>query len=89
MSIKHVLKEYVKMGMQNLYLPSIYNAAAKAPVDPRKVIFADAHSHKTPYSMRRLEQACRAAGFAVETHYSDYQKDGAKATARAMKDFMR
>ena len=89
MSIKHIAKEYVKMGVQNVYLPVLYKSAAKAPVDKNRVIFADAHSHSTPYSMKRLEQACREAGFLVETHYSDYQKDGATATVKSMQDFMR
>ncbi len=88
MSVKHILKEYIKMFVQERYLPSVYEKAAKAPVDKKKVIFADAHNHKTPYSMRRLEQACRDAGFNVETHYSDYQKDGFATSYRAMKVFM-
>lgn len=89
MSVRHILKQYIKMGVQNLYLPLIYKSASGAPVDKNKVIFADAHSHSTPYSMRRMEQACRDAGFNVETHYSDYQKDGFSATVTAMKSFMR
>ena len=89
MSVKHIAKEYIKMFVQDAYLPSIYKKAALSPVDEKKVIFADAHNHSTPYSMRRMEDACRAAGFRVETFYSDYQKDGFTATQRAMQDFMK
>ncbi|MCR5098238.1 MAG: CDP-glycerol glycerophosphotransferase family protein [Lachnospiraceae bacterium] len=88
MSVKHIAKQYVKMIVQGSYLPSIYKKAAASPIDEKKVIFADAHNHSTPYSMRRMEDACRAAGFRVETHYSDYQKDGVAATYRAMREFM-
>ncbi len=89
MSVKHIAKEYIKMFVQGSYLPSIYKKAAASPVDQKKILFADAHNHDTPYSMRRMEQACRDAGFVVETHYSDYQKDGFTATYNAMKEFMR
>ena len=39
-------KQLIKSMVQNDYLPGIYKkAAAKGEVDPKKVIFADAHSN--------------------------------------------
>ncbi len=89
MSVKHILKEYIKMFVQDVYLPMIYKKASRQPIEENKVIFADAHNHHTPYSMRRMEAACRDAGFKVETFYSDYQKDGLFASYSAMIAFMR
>ena len=89
MSVKHIAKQYIKMFVQDSYLPSVYKKASAGSVDKNRVIFADAHNHSTPYSMRRLEDACRKAGFDVVTFYSDYQKDGFSDTRRAMEDFMK
>ncbi len=89
MSIKHIAKQYIKMFVQGAYLPGVYDRAAADSIDPKKIIFADAHNHSAPYSMRRLEAACRSAGFNVETHYSDYQKDGFSSTYKNMQNFMK
>lgn len=54
------LKQYIKMILQNVLLPFLYEIYRRKPVRKGAVIFADAHHETMPFSMRRVyEEVCR------------------------------
>ncbi len=62
-------KQYLKMLLQNLFLPLVYRWYAGKPVRRGSVLFADAHHKEMPFSMQRMYEALsgRAAGQSAET----------------------
>lgn len=47
-------KQYLKMFLQNVFLPLVYRLYAGRPIRKGSVIFADAHHEEVPFSMRRM-----------------------------------
>ncbi|MCD7746693.1 MAG: CDP-glycerol glycerophosphotransferase family protein [Lachnospiraceae bacterium] len=54
------MKQWIKMLLQNLVLPLIYNLYRTRAVERGLVIFADAHHTEMPFSMRRMAEAVEA-----------------------------
>ena len=55
MNIKFRIKQYIKMFIQNKYLPKVYaEAVKKSKVDSDLIILADMHSDKLPFSMKTV-----------------------------------
>ena len=56
------IKQYLKMFLQNLFLPLVYRLYAGRPVQRGLILFADAHHKEMPLSMRRMyETLCKSA----------------------------
>ena len=54
------IKQYIKMILQNVLLPLLYQCFCHRPVRKGSVIFADAHHERMPFAMRRMyETVCR------------------------------
>ena len=52
------IKQYLKMLLQNLFLPLVYQwYARKKPIRRGLILFADAHHKEIPFSMRRMYEA--------------------------------
>lgn len=65
-------KQLIKSMVQNDYLPGIYKkAAAKGEVDPKKVIFADAHSNGLTENMIPVARALKKRGYSVKVMCKD------------------
>ena len=86
---RHNIRQWMKLAVQNLFLPAVYLLFRLRPVDANKILLADAHSHRVPYSMRRMEKKLIEAGFVIEYHISDYQADGFFSTFKNMLRFMK
>ena len=55
MNIVFKIKQYIKMFIQNKYLPHVYDRAVRnTKVDPNLIILADMHSDKLPFSMEAV-----------------------------------
>lgn len=73
---KFKIKQYVKMFMQNILLPLFYQIGRIKKVQPRLVIFADAHHDEIPYSMEELYQWFRTTDYKVISMTTDCGKAG-------------
>ncbi|MCC8065702.1 MAG: CDP-glycerol glycerophosphotransferase family protein [Clostridiales bacterium] len=53
------IKQWIKMLLQNILLPLLYNFYRRRPVEKGLVLFADAHHTELPFSMRRMYEILR------------------------------
>ncbi len=89
MNITLKLKQYGKMAAQNLYLPAVYGIYRHRKIDPKRIIFADAHHNKRPGNMDLLIQEMQRRGYTVEELYLDYQKAPFGQVLKYMSVFMK
>ena len=57
MNIKYLVRQLIKMTVQSVVLPVVYNLSKKKNIDEKLVICADAHHIETPYSMVCVRKA--------------------------------
>ena len=72
------IKQYLKMFLQNLFLPLVYRWYAGKPVRQGLILFADAHHEEMPLSMRRVyETLCgqQDSGRTAEKEIQVFVKD--------------
>ena len=82
-------KQLIKSMVQNDYLPGIYKkAAAKGEVDPKKVIFADAHSNGLTENMIPVARALKKRGYSVKVMCRDIGKMNMIDAMSFMRQFM-
>ncbi len=82
-----VIRQFVKMFTQAVILPLWYALFRWQKTDERLVIFADAHHHTMPYSMKLLHEKFQAENYTVVDMFSDYGRDGFLTTFRNMLAF--
>ena len=68
MSVLFTLKQYVKMVIQNKYLPYIYQKACKKPVKKGKILFADAHHTELTGNMKPVYQELKNGGYDIQLY---------------------
>lgn len=74
MDIKLVARQYVKMAIQNMLLPLVYNAGRHRQIEKGLVVFADAHHDSVPPSMEPLVRELKRRGSKkIVEIYDDYQ----------------
>ena len=84
------IKQYIKMFVQNVYLPQIYKSAVKhTSVNRNKVIFADLHSDKLPYSMRAMYDRLKKEGREISIYCRDMRKMSGRELVAFLKAFMK
>lgn len=81
------VKQLIKMFSQTVILPLCYSLCKHKKVDERLVVFADAHNHKMPYSMKLLYRKFKAEGYKVVCLFSDYGHDSFLTTFMNMLRF--
>lgn len=89
MNGKFILKQYVKMGVQNIFLPVVYRLCRRSRVQKNLVVFADAHHRDTPFSMRYLLEEVRKTDMEAAVVFSDYARDSFLESFRQMLRFMK
>ena len=89
MNIKFVMRQWVKMAVQNLLLPLVYQLCKKKNINKRKVIFADAHHNRIPYSMEFLRGQMDESEWDIDEFYLDYQGNSFGAVLKSMLSFMK
>lgn len=73
--IKIIMRQYIKMAVQNLLLPAVYSLSKPKQVEKGLVVFADAHNKKVPSSMAPLVREVKRRGHKkVVEIYDDYQQ---------------
>ena len=84
------IKQLLKMMLQHAVYPLIYGLSRlfHPKVDPRKVIFADAHHKDMPFSLRCMADEVLAEGYTAIFHFHDYTHDGALKAAAYGARFM-
>ena len=71
--LKIIIRQYLKMGVQNLLLPAVYELQKPKQIEPGLVIFADAHNEKVPSAMASLvREVKRRKNKRVIEFYDDY-----------------
>ena len=89
MSIRFQAKQKIKQAVQNVVLPVCYQVNQKRAVDPKLVIFADAHHNSRPAAMELLYRRLKKrSDFRIVEHYLDYGTAGAAAVAKHSTGFM-
>ena len=89
MSIKFVIRQWIKMAVQNILLPIVYDMCKRKNVNPRKVIFADAHHNRIPYSMEYLRGQLDDSKWEIEEYCLDYQGNSFGKVLKSMLSFMK
>ena len=89
MNIKFVMRQLVKMAVQNVLLPVVYQICKKKNINKQKVIFADAHHNHIPYSMEYLRRCFDGPEWDVEEFCLDYQGNSFGAVLKSMLSFMK
>ena len=82
------LKQYIKMLLQNVLLPVIYELFRRRPVRKGSVIFADAHHEEMPFSMRRMYEAVQEKEARGECRTELFVCDFGKLSFGAMVRFL-
>ena len=89
MRIKIIIRQYLKMAVQNLLLPVIYGIFRTKPIQKGLVVFADAHHFHVPASMEQLVREVKRRGnMQVVELYDDYQQISFIRLLRRMVIFM-
>ena len=90
MNIRFQLKQFIKQAVQNLVLPVCYHVSRAGAVDPKLVVFADAHHSERPAAMELLYRKLkREGGWKIIEHYLDYGTASAGQVARHSMRFMK
>lgn len=89
MNVKFIIRQYIKMMVQSVFLPVLYFFAKRKPVQEKKIIFADAHHGELPYSMEWLYEHIDRKQWQVHDYFLDYQKNGYLTVVKSMFSFMR
>ena len=88
--LKIKIRQYVKMALQNVLLPVVYNIAKHQGIERGLVVFADAHNQKVPSSMAPLAREIKRRGHMhVIEIYDDYQNIPFTRLLRRMLYFMK
>ncbi len=89
-SVGFRIKQYLKMFIQNVYLPHVYKKAVRhTDVDKNIIIFADMHSDEIPYSMRAMYERLKGEGKKVLVYCRNMDKMSHSETLKYMKSFMK
>ena len=83
------IRQYIKMLLQNVCLPMLYHFWARRPVQKGKILMADAHHTKMPFSMRRMYETLKEEGKEPELFVTDFGTLGFGAMLRFLVRFMR
>ena len=83
------VKQFIKMIMQSVILPIVYRMYLHYPVDYRKIVIADAHSHVLPYSLCKIKEQLEQNGYEIEVVLTNNQRDGWLTTLKNMFSFMK
>lgn len=88
--LKILLRQYVKMAVQKLLLPVVYQLNKPKQIEKGLVIFADAHNEKVPSSMAPLvREVKRRKNKRVIEIYDDYQQISSGRLFFRMMHFMK
>lgn len=86
---KFFLKQCLKMFIQGVFLPVVYELYRSQPVIPKRVVFADAHHLALPFSMEEMHRRASDAGFEVIDYLDDYTQMSLSAQLKSMVGFMK
>lgn len=88
--IKFQIRQVIKQAVQSIVLPVCYMAERFRKIDPKLVVFADAHHNSRPASMEVLYRKLKKDGsWKIAETYLDYGRAGAGAVARHSMGFMK
>lgn len=68
------IRQWIKMLLQNAVLPAVYWVYRKRPVQPGRILMADAHHETIPFSMRRMYETLKEQGHEPELFIADFSK---------------
>lgn len=83
------VKRFFKSLLLDIVLPAAYKWHSRRPVEPKKCVFADAHSSEMPESMRLMYEKCVAEGLCVRRFLLDFGSCGPFALMTHILRFVR
>ena len=87
--MKYFIRQIIKMIVQSIVLPLVYNVSKKKKIDDNLVIFADAHHRSVPFSMERMRDTFLNSEYNVVELYTDYQTESYITVVKSMMKFMK
>ena len=87
--MKFFIRQLIKMFVQSVVLPLVYNVSKKKNIDDRLVIFVDAHHDSVPFSMERMRDTFLDTQYNVVEMYTNYQTEGYIKVVKEMISFMK
>ena len=90
MSLKLYIREQLKMLLQHTYMPLVYKLASRGRIQKGLVVFADSHSDKLPFSMKKMYAEVKATGrYDVRVRCRDFDKLSKLSLIGWLTDFMK
>jgi Putative glycosyl/glycerophosphate transferases involved in teichoic acid biosynthesis TagF/TagB/EpsJ/RodC len=87
-NVRFILKQYVKMLIQNVLMPVVYIIFSFRKIDNNLIVFADAHNDMLPSSMKLLYDEVSVKGYKVVCNICDYRTCGTIKMLKNMITFM-
>ena len=89
MSLRYRIKQYMKMFLQNVYLPRIYQKECVNLIQTGKILFADAHCNGITPSMQAVYERLKEYGYEPEDMCVDFADMSVKEKISYLKRFMK
>ena len=83
------IRQWIKMLLQNVLLPVVYGWYRRKPVQPGRILMADAHHDEMPFSMRRVWEELKKRGYEPELFIANFSHLSFGAMASFLIRFMR
>lgn len=83
------IRQWIKMLLQNVLLPVVYGWYRRKPVQPGRILMADAHHDEMPFSMRRVWEELKKRGYEPELFIANFSHLSFGAMAAFLIRFMK
>ena len=86
--MKYFIRQMIKMIVQSIVLPLVYNISKRKNIDEKRVIFVDAHHTCVPFSMEKMRDTFVESDYTVLEMYNNYQTESYMTIVKSMMKFM-
>ena len=86
--MKYFIRQMIKMIVQSIILPLVYNISKRKNIDEKRVLFVDAHHTCVPFSMEKMRDTFLDSDYVVIEMYNNYQTESYFTIVKSMMKFM-
>ena len=86
--MKYFIRQMIKMIVQSIVLPLVYNISKRRNIDDKLVLFVDAHHRSVPFSMEKMRDTFLDSDYHVVEMYNNYQTESYMTIVKSMLKFM-
>lgn len=89
MRLRHTIKQLLKNMLHRVFLPCVYAAYRRAPVEKGRILFADSNCDSMPESMAVFYDAVKKSHPDIRFFFCDLRKRGVMQVLSYLKSFMK